>query len=94
MTYIFWGDIVDGILFAVQVRSDSRPVAAPNIRKNEMTNSLKSLWYEQEGQDLVEYALLIGLVALSATAGLNAIAKSINAAFTAVGTSLTSVTTT
>ena len=57
-----------------------------------MINFLKRLWKEEEGQDLIEYALLVALVALAATAGMNALASKINAEFTALGTSLTSAT--
>src|SRR6266566_3347555 len=60
--------------------------------KIEMMNLLKRLWKEEEGQDLIEYALLVALVALAATAGMNALATSINTAFTNLGTSLTTVT--
>ncbi|GGA62587.1 hypothetical protein GCM10011507_12670 [Edaphobacter acidisoli] len=43
---------------------------------------------DERGQDLVEYALVVALVALAATAGMNSLATAINAAFTAVGTKL------
>jgi pilus assembly protein Flp/PilA len=57
-----------------------------------MNNLLKRLWHEESGQDLIEYALLIALVALAATAGMNSLATSINTEFTNLGTSLTTAT--
>jgi pilus assembly protein Flp/PilA len=57
-----------------------------------MNTLLKRLWSEEEGQDLVEYALLVALVALAATAGMNTLANKINDTFTALGTSLTTAT--
>jgi len=57
-----------------------------------MKNLLLRLWKEEEGQDLVEYALLVALVALAATAGMNSLATKINATFSALGTSLTTAT--
>ena len=45
---------------------------------------------EEEGQDLIEYALVVALIALAATAGMQSLATSINNAFTKVGTKLTS----
>jgi pilus assembly protein Flp/PilA len=42
-----------------------------------------------EGQDLVEYALLVALIAFAATAGMNTLASSINAAFSSVAGLLT-----
>ncbi|HUY95682.1 MAG TPA: hypothetical protein VMU71_10300 [Terracidiphilus sp.] len=41
-----------------------------------------------EGQDLVEYALVIALIALAATAGMKTLASDISAAFSTVGTTL------
>lgn len=58
-----------------------------------MKNLAMRLWKEEEGQDLVEYALLVALVALAATAGMNTLANKINATFAALGGSLESVTT-
>ena len=42
---------------------------------------LKNLWVEEEGQDLVEYALLIVLVALGAVVAMRALASAISNAF-------------
>ena len=42
----------------------------------------------EEGQDLVEYALVVALIAFGATAGMSHLASGINAAFTAVSTKL------
>jgi pilus assembly protein Flp/PilA len=42
----------------------------------------------EEGQDLVEYALVVALVAFAATAGMNALATGINTAFTQISTTL------
>jgi pilus assembly protein Flp/PilA len=43
----------------------------------------------EEGQDLVEYALLVALIAFAATAGMNTLANSINSAFSSVAGKLT-----
>jgi pilus assembly protein Flp/PilA len=43
----------------------------------------------EEGQDLIEYALVVALIALAATAGMTTVATAINTAFTDVGTRLT-----
>jgi pilus assembly protein Flp/PilA len=42
-----------------------------------------------EGQDLVEYALLIALIAFACTAGMNTLATSINSAFNSIAGKLT-----
>lgn len=49
---------------------------------------LKNLFLNEEGQDLVEYALVVALIALAATAGMRTLASDINSAFTGVGTTL------
>jgi len=46
----------------------------------------------QSGQDLIEYALVVALIALAATAGMGAVASSINTAFAHVGSHLTTYT--
>ncbi len=44
----------------------------------------------ESGQDLVEYALIAGLVALSVIAGVSSVASGVSSVFSAVGTKLTS----
>jgi pilus assembly protein Flp/PilA len=47
----------------------------------------------EEGQDLVEYALVVALIAFGATAGMGALASGINKAFNTISTTLsTSIT--
>jgi len=55
-----------------------------------MKNLLKRLWEEDEGQDLVEYGLLIFLIALAAVASMKGLASSISTVFNSAATSLTS----
>ena len=45
---------------------------------------------EEDGQDLIEYALVVALIAFAATAGMSTLATNINAAFTSIGTKLSS----
>jgi pilus assembly protein Flp/PilA len=58
-----------------------------------MMNLMKRLWKEEEGQDLIEYALLVALVALAATVGMNSLAGAINGAFSTVAIDLGTYTT-
>jgi pilus assembly protein Flp/PilA len=46
----------------------------------------------EEGQDLIEYALIVALIAFAATAGMSSLATSLNTAFTGIGTKLTTYT--
>ena len=46
------------------------------------------LVHDESGQDLVEYALLAGIVGLGAIASLKSVAGGVNAIFTAVGARL------
>lgn len=52
----------------------------------------QNLILEENGQDLVEYALIVALIALAATAGMNTLATAINTGFTTLGTTLTNAT--
>jgi len=58
-----------------------------------MKNLFVKLWKEEEGQDLVEYGLLLVLVALGAVAGMSTVAKDINVVFGSAGSDLTSAAT-
>lgn len=53
--------------------------------------TLRRLLTREEGQDLVEYALLIALIAFACTAGMGTLASSINSAFNTVAGALTVV---
>jgi Flp pilus assembly pilin Flp len=56
-----------------------------------MINSiLAALWQEEEGQDLVEYSLLLAFIALAAIALLSAAGGSVKAIWTTVNSNLTS----
>jgi pilus assembly protein Flp/PilA len=54
---------------------------------------LRNLISDEQGQDLIEYALVVALIALAATAGMDAVATSINTAFNTLGTRLTTAVT-
>jgi pilus assembly protein Flp/PilA len=41
---------------------------------------------DEAGQGLVEYVLIIALIAFAAVAGMSTLASSVNSAFTAIGT--------
>ena len=54
---------------------------------------LKSALIQNEtGQDLIEYALVVSLIALAATAGMGTVATSISTAFSKVGSKMTTYT--
>jgi pilus assembly protein Flp/PilA len=45
---------------------------------------------DEQGQDLIEYALVVALIAFAAVAGMTTVATKINAAFTSIGSMLDS----
>ncbi|MGD0345726.1 MAG: Flp family type IVb pilin [Terracidiphilus sp.] len=49
---------------------------------------LQNLMNREEGQDLVEYALLVCLIALAAITGVNKVATAVTTVFTNISTSL------
>ena len=54
---------------------------------------MKSLIEDEQGQDLIEYALVVALIAFAATAGMGTLATNINTAFVKIGSKLTAAIT-
>jgi pilus assembly protein Flp/PilA len=54
--------------------------------------SMRRLCSEETGQDLVEYALIVALIALACTAGMNKLASGLKGAFSSIATTLSSDT--
>ncbi len=54
---------------------------------------IQSILQGEEGQDLIEYALVVALIAFAATTAMGTLASNINAAFVGIGQKLTAATT-
>ena len=52
------------------------------------SDSLMRLWNEDSAQGLVEYVLILALIAFAAVAGMSNLASALNSAFSQVGTFL------
>jgi pilus assembly protein Flp/PilA len=61
------------------------------VEKN-MKNVIMKLWKEEEGQDLVEYGLLVVLISLFAVVAMQGLANGISDAFSNASAQLTSAT--
>jgi pilus assembly protein Flp/PilA len=61
-------------------------------KEEQMKNLVMRLWKEEDGQDLVEYALLVALIALAAITGMGSLATAINNEFITLGQSMTNPT--
>ncbi len=55
-----------------------------------MKDVMKRLWKEEEGQDLVEYGLLVVLISLFAVAAMQSLASGISDAFSNASAQMTS----
>ena len=53
-----------------------------------MVNLLTRLHKDEAGQGLVEYLLILALIAFAATAGMGSLASGLNSAFSAIGSML------
>lgn len=53
---------------------------------------LRTLLSDEQGQDLIEYALVVALIAFGATAAMTTLSSDINNAFLNIGSKLTSAT--
>jgi pilus assembly protein Flp/PilA len=62
------------------------------VRLQTMRGSLRRIVADESAQDLIEYALVVALIAFAAAAGMTTVATKINAAFTNIGTKLTTYT--
>ena len=56
-----------------------------NAKGNSVKAFLKSFWQDTQGQDLVEYALAAGLVAVAAVAAMPALSSVVSNVFTKIG---------
>jgi len=56
-------------------------------------NKVQNFLKDEQGQDLIEYALVVALIAFAATAGMTTVATNINEAFVKIGSKLTSTVT-
>jgi pilus assembly protein Flp/PilA len=57
-------------------------------KMGQMISLMKNLYNDESGQGLVEYLLIVALVALAATAGMSSAASYINSAFERIGQKL------
>lgn len=59
-----------------------------NLLYIRMLIQLKTIAQREEGQDLVEYALVVAMIAFGAVAGMSALSGGINSAFKNISTVL------
>jgi pilus assembly protein Flp/PilA len=80
----------DGVVSEGAWRRVDVVVLTLSVRMQSLTDALVK---DQSGQDLIEYALVVALIALAATAGMGVVASSIKTAFNHIGSHLSSYTT-
>jgi pilus assembly protein Flp/PilA len=56
---------------------------------NTTRDSMQNVWKDSKGQDLVEYALAAGMVALAAVAAMPALNTAVNHMFSQIGSIIT-----
>ncbi|HEY4382666.1 MAG TPA: Flp family type IVb pilin [Acidobacteriaceae bacterium] len=59
-----------------------------HIQLNNLWIKIQSLASQEDGQDLIEYVLVVALIAFAATAGMQSLAGDINNAFGVIGNTL------
>jgi pilus assembly protein Flp/PilA len=79
------------------LQSDSAAQRCPTINllgelqmKANVLNTLRNLHNDESGQDLIEYALIAGLIALAAVTTMGTLGTAINTAFGKITTALNS----
>jgi pilus assembly protein Flp/PilA len=58
-----------------------------------ITSALQAFWQEEDGQDLVEYSLLLAFIALAAVALLSGVGGNVNKIWTTINSSIGSAAT-
>jgi pilus assembly protein Flp/PilA len=89
MRYAHQTRCVDAFLLAKNIdilRSKEDSNMRPLIGK--LLERLQCLIKREDGQDLVEYALVVAMIAFAATAGMKTLASGINTAFTHINATL------
>jgi pilus assembly protein Flp/PilA len=71
------------------IRTASRGAHSPQEGVMQLVNFVKSFAHNDEGQDLLEYALLVALIALVAIAAVTAAGGSVSTIFTSIAAKLT-----
>jgi Flp pilus assembly pilin Flp len=67
----------------------SLPLLPSHLRGKSMKNHLMRLWKEEEGQDVVEYALLLVLISLIAILSMKAVGVAVSNVFSNAAANLT-----
>lgn len=62
------------------------------LKTRELRHVINGLLRNERGQDLIEYALVVALIAFAAAAGMSTVATKINEAFTNIGTKVSTYT--
>jgi pilus assembly protein Flp/PilA len=60
-----------------------------NDRLLKLSVKMQTLLMNEEGQDLIEYALVVALIAFAAVGTMKTLANDINAVYISIGTALT-----
>lgn len=63
-----------------------------NDKLLKLSINVKAMLSDERGQDLVEYALVVAIIALGATVAMGSLSTEINSVFTKITTTLTSAT--
>jgi pilus assembly protein Flp/PilA len=58
------------------------------MKTSKVTLIARSLWTDESGQDLIEYALIAALIAISAVAAMGSLSNKVSNEFNKVGNSL------
>jgi pilus assembly protein Flp/PilA len=62
------------------------------VKMQTLGSALKGSLKDEDGQDMVEYAIVLGLIAMGATVAMKGLATTIGTGFTSIGTKLTTYT--
>ena len=64
------------------------PQSGEDFGRTNMTQSLNQLWFQEDGQDVAEYSVMLAVVLIIALGTIRMIGSSANAVFSRVGSAI------
>ena len=79
----------DGVARGEEISVQCHRFTGSSMTLGSVVRVLKWLWQDEEGQDLVEYGLLVSLVALACITSMKSLANAISVVFSTAAANLT-----
>jgi pilus assembly protein Flp/PilA len=79
---------LSNFIVSKEARKRNNQTPGPALKRPTEDNMIKQFLRDESGQDLIEYVLIIAVIAFAACVGMGTVASKINGAFANVGVKL------